>query len=170
MYESIKTEAGMISTGTLRSQRCWRSEMTGKTVEELLTELAQTKKERDEARKSLNYLTGIRDSLKLKEEIKNNTATNNIAADLKRIRRERNRLRSQRAMAVGLLRALVDQITVVGKSPDYLSVWTMAKIHGLEYKGPTYEKELEDARVFLEAKPGEESPTESDYNRDPVTG
>lgn len=47
------------------------------------------------------------------------------------------------------LQNLVDRLTEVEASPEFQNVWVIAHIHGFEYTGPNYAKELEAAREAL---------------------
>jgi len=51
------------------------------------------------------------------------------------------------------LTKLVMKIREVHKDPGYTSVWGMAMIHGHNYNGPTYEKELREAGDLLGLDP-----------------
>ena len=47
------------------------------------------------------------------------------------------------------LRALVDKLDVIAQHQEYLAVWALADAHGLVYDGPTWERELVEARRVL---------------------
>jgi len=49
------------------------------------------------------------------------------------------------------LEALVAKLDAVHADPNYQGVWTLAHVHGVEYRGPKYGKELEAARAALQA-------------------
>jgi len=44
---------------------------------------------------------------------------------------------------------LVTKLNEVGKSPEYLGVWTIAQMHCGPYKGPTYTDELRNLKRVL---------------------
>lgn len=47
------------------------------------------------------------------------------------------------------LRNLIHAIDTVQWSQEYQGVWNYALMHGLDYQGPTYNKELAEARELL---------------------
>ncbi len=55
---------------------------------------------------------------------------------------------------------LVEKIDEVSTSQDYIGVFALASVHGFEYNGPNFFKELEDLReaiVQMESLPKVES-------------
>jgi hypothetical protein len=51
------------------------------------------------------------------------------------------------------LKRLVDKLDLIGEDPQFRSVWTMHKVHGGNYTGPTYVEELKEARAALACRP-----------------
>lgn len=47
------------------------------------------------------------------------------------------------------LEKLLEKLGQVESHPEYKSVWTLAYLHGQPYSGPTWEKEVQDARAAL---------------------
>lgn len=48
-------------------------------------------------------------------------------------------------------RALIEKLDLVESHPAYLAVWHMYLIHGGQYKGPDFGKELEAVRTALQS-------------------
>ena len=49
-----------------------------------------------------------------------------------------------------VLRRLVEAIENVHGSADYAQVWAVYSVAGVEYRGPTFTRELREAKEFLE--------------------
>ena len=45
---------------------------------------------------------------------------------------------------------LADQLDQIGNSEEYKAVFTSAMVHGVEYTGPTYSKELKAVKKLLD--------------------
>lgn len=59
------------------------------------------------------------------------------------------------------LSGLVAKLDAIEGDPGYASVFALAKLHGAEYHGPTWEREIEAARaVLLHAAGPEEKPSQ----------
>jgi hypothetical protein len=50
------------------------------------------------------------------------------------------------------LKKLLDRLDLIDGSPEYKGVWTFYHVHGMEYKGPTYEHEFKQARALVKGK------------------
>jgi hypothetical protein len=48
------------------------------------------------------------------------------------------------------LKALVEKLDAIEKDPQYKGIWTLHWAHGGDYTGPTYTKEIADAKKVLE--------------------
>jgi len=44
---------------------------------------------------------------------------------------------------------LADRLDLIGKSDEYKAVFTFAMVHGVEYNGPNYSKELKAVETLL---------------------
>lgn len=51
-----------------------------------------------------------------------------------------------------ILKNLVDKLVSLNDDPTYNGVWALYHAHGQKYDGPTYEKELNEAREFLSGR------------------
>ena len=59
--------------------------------------------------------------------------------------------RHERLVAVrAAAQAVVDKLDEIHENTEYKSVWTLYRIHGRKYDGPTYEVELATLRTTLE--------------------
>lgn len=48
--------------------------------------------------------------------------------------------------------ALVKKLDQVNNSPEYIHVWELFRVHGMEYLGPNYIDELKDLKKTLRIK------------------
>lgn len=48
-----------------------------------------------------------------------------------------------------VLRNLVNKLNAMSQDPKFTGVFTMTWVHGIEYDGPTWEKELKEAEYEL---------------------
>ena len=74
-------------------------------------------------------------------------------SDLGLLLDEHDRLKVEIERLTGVLKSLVERLHEVLADKNYQSVWQLAYIHGIRYKGPTYTKELGDAERELTPLP-----------------